>query len=84
LYNSSPHPNREWVESTLYRLAGDEVQHIGYTAKLMECWCRDGQKRRVRSLYRLRLREFHRLTIAQTEVAVGAYGQGRFPDLLEI
>ncbi len=75
---------RSWVEITLERLAGDEVRHIGYTARLMETWCGDGQKRRIAGLYRTRLREFHALTVHQTEAAVHSYGQAKFPDLLEI
>lgn len=84
IFTAASDSTRGWVDVTLERLAGDEVRHIGYTARLMETWCADGQKRRVAALYRTRLREFHGLTVHQTEAAVHSYGQGRFPDLLEI
>jgi hypothetical protein len=73
-----------WVEKTLQRLGGDEVRHIGYTARLMEAWCRDGLAGRIATLYARRLQEFSIMTIHQTEAAVRSYANGCFPDLLEI
>lgn len=62
----------------------DEVRHIGYTAKLMEAWCREGAAERIADLYARRLHEFHAITVEQTEAAVRDYGEGRYPDLLEV
>lgn len=84
VFNSATARKQPWVEKTLQRLGGDEVRHIGYTARLMEEWCREGYKNRIDMLYRLRLREFHSITVAQTESAVHSYGNNNYPDLLEI
>ena len=81
---ASPESNGAWVERTLQRLGGDEVRHIGYTARLMEAWCCDGMRDIVQRLYADRLREFHIITVAQTEAAVRSYGNNAYPDLLEI
>lgn len=81
---AAPDDKADWVEVTLQRLGGDEVRHIGYTARLMEQWCREGLTSTIRDLYIRRLREFHQITIQQTEAAVQSYGRGHFPDLLEI
>lgn len=81
---AAPDDKADWVEDTLQRLGGDEVRHIGYTARLMEQWCREGLTSTISDLYTRRLREFHQITIQQTEAAVQSYGRGHFPDLLEI
>jgi hypothetical protein len=75
---------RPKVREILDGLGVDEVRHIGYTARLMEAWCREGAADRIAALYRERLADFHRITIEQTEGAVRDYGAGRFPELLEM
>jgi hypothetical protein len=72
------------VERILTSLVRDEVRHIGYTARLMESWAEGGAAQYVRRLYDRRLRDFDAITIEQTAPAVRSYGQGRFPDLLEL
>jgi hypothetical protein len=84
IYHCTPLDDRLAAERILQGLASDEVRHIGYTARLMEAWCRDGAKKRIANLYAQRLREFHELTVRQTEAAIEAFGQGMYPDLLEI
>jgi hypothetical protein len=84
VFAASPDSKRDWVRGTIERLGRDELRHIGYTARHMESWCRDGQKDRIAMLYATRLKEFHVLTVSQTEAAVNSYGGGRYPDLLEI
>lgn len=84
VFNGAPSASQARTERTLQRLGGDEVRHIGYTARLMEQWCRDGNRERIRQLYRRRLADFNAITLRQTEAAVRHYGQGRYPDLLEI
>lgn len=80
----TPAENKSRVEKILQGLVLDEVRHIGYTARLMEQWSQTGDAERVRNLYKERLWDFHLITIEQTENTVRQYGQGRFPDLLEI
>jgi len=82
--SAAPESKQAWVGRTLDRLGGDEVRHVGYTARLMEGWCRDGLKSRIRDLYSTRLREFNDITVSQTEAAVRTYGMGQYPDLLQI
>ena len=84
LFAFTPTANREYVSDVLHRLVTDEVRHINYTAQFIEAWCQDGDKARICDLYTHRLRDFHELTINQTRSAVHAYGQGRFPEILEI
>jgi hypothetical protein len=80
----APPEGRRRVRQILDGLVLDEVRHIGYTARLMERWASSGDAQLVRDLYAERLQDFHRITIEETESAVRAYGQGRFPELLEI
>jgi len=80
----TPDSNREKTRGIFRALVSDEVRHIGYTAKLMEGWARDGAADRIRRLYTGRLHAFNRITVQQTQGAVRAYGRGQFPDLLEI
>lgn len=84
LYAFTPPDARPMVSQTLQCLVTDEVRHINYTAQFIEAWCENGDADRIALLYENRLREFHRLTIEQTESAVAAYGEGKFPDVLEI
>jgi hypothetical protein len=84
LFAFTPPEEREYVSGVLHRPVTDEVRHINYTAQFIEAWCETGDSRRIRDLYSNRLQEFHELTIGQTEAAVVSYGQGRFPDILEI
>ncbi len=80
----APESERDRVRTTLTCLERDEVRHIGYTAKLMENWARGGDAKLVRGLYKRRLHEFNIITLRESEAAVRSYGQGRFPELLEI
>lgn len=80
----APEENKPRVQQILLGLLMDEVRHIGYTANLMEKWARSGDADLIRQLYKQRLQEFHLITIQQTEAAVRDFGQGRFPELLEI
>ncbi len=75
---------RAKVERIVTSLVRDEVRHIGYTARLMETWIESGAGSHVTDLYSRRLHEFDALTVEQTEPAVKSFGQGRFPDLLEL
>jgi len=84
VFGLTPPDNRKAVRRILEGLVRDEVKHIGYTAKLMEDWSRDGFADRIRRLYVGRLRTFNAITVRQTESAVRAHGRGDFPDLLEI
>jgi hypothetical protein len=84
IYGLTPAENRESCVRILRGLARDEVRHVGYTARLMEQWAQAGSSNLIRELYTRRLRDFHAITIAQTEGAVRAFGQGRFPELLEV
>jgi hypothetical protein len=72
------------VGNILEGLVSDEIRHISYTARFIESWCSNGDTKRISSLYRERLDDFNRLTIAQTQSSVQSYGQGKFPNLLEI
>lgn len=80
----APDENKERVDGILSGLVYDEVSHIGYTACLMEEWCRDGHKSLVQQLYARRLRDFNQYTIEQTRQSIDAFGEGKFPDLFEI
>jgi hypothetical protein len=84
LFAFTPSNAREHVSNTLHRLVTDEVRHINYTARFIEAWCENGDRTRIRDLYTCRLRDFHKVTIEQTQAAVHAYGQGIFPEILEI
>ena len=84
LFAFTPSENRECVSDVLHRLVTDEVRHISYTAQFIEAWCNEGDSARICELYARRLRDFHELTIDQTRSAVHAYGQGKFPETLEI
>lgn len=80
----APADAKERVRNVLEGLVTDEIRHISYTARFLEAWCRSGDRARVTKLYARRLKDFHRVTIDQTEASVRAYGAGRYPDLLEI
>jgi hypothetical protein len=84
LFAFTPLDTREHVSDTLHRLVTDEVRHINYTAQFIEAWCETGDHTRICDLYARRLRDFHEVTIEQTQAAVHAYGQGMFPEVLEI
>lgn len=84
IYALTPAHTKNRVRPILEGLVTDEVRHINYTAHFIESWCQNGDEERIRELYERRLRDFHRLTIEQTEASVRAYGAGRYPDLLEI
>jgi hypothetical protein len=80
----SPRGNQEKVDGILSGLVFDEVTHIGYTAQLMEEFCRSGHKALISELYKRRLRDFNSYTIEQTRQSIELYGNGEYPDLLEI
>ncbi|PGU19085.1 hypothetical protein [Bacillus thuringiensis] len=82
----APTENKLRVRRILEGLVLDEVNHIGYTAKLMESWAASGKVHRelIFNLYQRRLEDFNLVTIQETESAIHSFGQGRFPDLLEI
>ena len=80
----APKEHRERIDGILSGLVFDEVTHIGYTAAIMEEWCRNGHKRLIGDLYKRRLRDFNRFTIEQTRASVDLYGQGQFPEIFEI
>jgi hypothetical protein len=84
VFGMTPADKRKTARRILEGLVRDEVKHIGYTARLMEGWARDGAADRIRRLYAGRLRTFNGITVRQTESAVRAHGRGEFPDLLEI
>ncbi|MBV6325087.1 hypothetical protein KVP70_29640 [Duganella sp. HSC-15S17] len=84
VFNLAPDSGRKLVRGTLEALADDELRHIGYTALLMEQWARDGDADLIAGLYSSRLATFNAITVDHTEGAIRAYGQGRFPDLLEM
>jgi len=84
IFGCTPDHAKEKVHRILRALERDEVRHIGYTARIMERWAESGDARRIGDLYRQRLHEFHTITLQETESAVHAFGQGRFPDLLEV
>lgn len=84
IYAFTPHENKRIVRRVLESLAGDEVRHIGYTAQLMEQWAHSGDADRIAHLYNERLAEFQIVTIRQTQNVVRDFGQGKFPDLLEL
>jgi hypothetical protein len=80
----APGDNKERVDGILSGLVYDKVSHIGYTACLMEEWCRAGHKPFIQQLYTTRLRNFNLYTVEQTRRSLELYGQGEFPDLFEI
>lgn len=84
IFAMTPKANKDKVFNILQGLAKDEIVHIGYTSKLIEDWCSDGNYQLAKEIYNRRLLDFHLLTIQQTETAVKQYGDNRFPDLLEI
>jgi len=83
-YNLAPKENQPQVGKILKGLESDEVRHIAYTVNILERWAQDGNQSRLKNIYENRTSFFHRRTIRETEDAVKAYGQGRFPELLEI
>ncbi len=84
IYALTPADAKDRVRPVLEGLVTDEIRHITYTARFIESWCQNGDLKRIRELYQRRLRDFHKVTIDQTEASVRAYGAGRYPDLLEI
>ena len=84
VHGMAPADNKRAVRRLLGGLVRDEVRHIGYTAKLMESWAESGSGGLIRRLYRGRLKTFDQMTYQQTQDAVHHYGQGRFPDLLDV
>lgn len=84
IYKLAPESNRKRVGRILDGLVTDEIRHITYTARFIEAWCSEGRASRISAIYRKRLKDFHQVTVRQTESSVTAYGRGRFPDLLEI
>ena len=84
IFAFTPADNKPRVKQILEGLVLDEIRHISYTARFIEAWCDEGATQRIADLYNRRLRDFHRLTVEQTESSVRAYGAGQFPDLLEI
>ena len=80
----TPSDHKERVDGILSGLVYDEVSHIGYTACLMEEWCRYGHKRLIEQLYTRRLFDFNVYTVEQTRRSVELFGHGEYPDLLEI
>lgn len=84
LYAFAPAESKDEVKRILISLERDEVRHIAYTADLMEDWAGHGDANYIERLYVERLRQFHLITLEETESAASAYGGGLFPDLLEI
>jgi hypothetical protein len=84
IFYLTPEENKHSIRNHLEILASDEMQHIGYTARLMESWAEDGNAGLIEKLYLGRLNTFNKITIAHTRLAMDQHGQGRFPDLLEI
>ncbi|MGX4585338.1 hypothetical protein [Paenibacillus chitinolyticus] len=82
----APIENKQKVKRILRGLVRDEVRHIGYTAKLMEKWSQNSKvdRKLIKNLYQKRLKDFNLITIQETEASVRSFGQGRFPELLEI
>jgi tRNA isopentenyl-2-thiomethyl-A-37 hydroxylase MiaE len=80
----APPEHKDEVERRVFGLLRDEVRHIGYTACLIEQWAEEGDVPLIQSLYARRAADFNEITIRQTEPAIRKFGQGRFPDLLEI
>lgn len=80
----SPQEARATLQKILQTLAQDELRHISYTAKLLERWARSGDAKYIRELYSDRMHDFNYYTARQTEWAIQQYGDGRFPDLLQM
>ncbi|HET6347008.1 MAG TPA: hypothetical protein VFH51_18880, partial [Myxococcota bacterium] len=80
----TPPSNQSVVRGIFTSLVTDEVRHIAYTAQLMEAWARDGDAAFIGRLYQGRLRTFNRLTVEHTRGAIEKFGEGAFPDLLEV
>ncbi|HEX3683197.1 MAG TPA: hypothetical protein VHU83_11735 [Bryobacteraceae bacterium] len=80
----SAESGRVAVRALFKGLVRDEVRHISYTAQLMEQWAQDGAGKLISDLYAGRLHAFNHITYQQTSAAVSDYGQGRFPELMEI
>lgn len=80
----TPKESRLRIESILNGLISDEEVHVSYTAKFINQWCEDGNEDAARTLFQRRLRDFDRYTRMETHAAVTAYGNGQFPDLMEI
>lgn len=80
----APRGNKERVDGILSGLVYDEVTHIGYTAVLMEQMCQDGHKKLIADFYKRRLRDFNVYTIEQTRRSLDLYGEGQFPEVLEV
>jgi hypothetical protein len=84
IYAFTPSDGKERVRAALEGLVTDEIRHIRYTAQFIESWCVNGDKKRIQALYRRRMKDFHKITVEQTQASIHAYGAGRYPDLLEI
>lgn len=84
VYFLTPEENKRRIRGYLEGLLTDEIRHISYTARVIEMACAEGSYSRIFKLYTERLEEFHAITIEQTSAAARAYGQGKFPLLLEI
>jgi hypothetical protein len=80
----TPEESKPSVQNQLQVLAADEMRHIGYTARLMETWAEDGNAELIEKLYLGRLNTFNKITVDHTRDAIERYGQGRFPELLDI
>jgi hypothetical protein len=80
----TPEESKRLVQNQLRVLAADEMRHIGYTARLMETWAENGNAELIEKLYLGRLNTFNKITVDHTRSAIDRFGQGRFPDLLEI
>jgi hypothetical protein len=80
----APKENKEKIDGILTGLVFDEVTHIGYTAKIMNALCKSGHEKLVRDLYEQRVRDFNVFTLQQTRRSVELFGEGKFPELLEV
>jgi hypothetical protein len=66
-----PAPNSITLKNVLRRIYDDEGRHILYTACILERLANDGWSEKIHSLYRHRLDDFSRITLA--EVGVGQF-----------
>ena len=80
----APEENKPLLRNAFGVLAADEMHHIGYTARLMEAWAENGNAQLIEKLYLGRLNTFNKITVEHTKYAMQRYGQGQFPELLEI
>lgn len=84
IYAFAPKENRSRVEKIVTGLISDEEVHVSYTASLINSRCKEGNAGEIKMLFCRRLKDFDKYTRIETEAAVAAYGNGRFPELLEI